>query len=251
LTVTIIFRLEQLFSELWAHWSVRTVLRLEKRLTLRLGGVGLRIGRQGRIEVVEVLVDGVADGIAPIIGAKGVDVFVLGEMDGLDESLGEIGEGSGGARFYIALENGGDEAAEGGAEIVDGEVVAGEAIGEVAGEFIGSAGLGFLASVVEAEVGNAGSFPSDSTSSISLTCICVDASPPQAREQNFVHTTHFLAGRTVNSRMVSHSETVYNCRRSFSRPTSGFVEDAFVVAFVGGGTSQADGKVKQQLEIRN
>jgi len=113
----------------------------------------LRIGGQGRIEVVEVLVDGVADGIAPIIGAKGVDVFVLGEMDGLDESLGEIGEGSGGARFYIALEDGGDEAAEGGAEIVGGEVVAGEAIGEVAGEFIGSAGLGFLASVVEAEVG--------------------------------------------------------------------------------------------------
>jgi hypothetical protein len=106
------------------------------------------------------LVDPVADGIAPIVGAKGVDVFVLGERDGLDEGLGEIGEGAGGARFYIALEDGGDEASEGGAEIVGGEVVAGEAIGEFAGEFIGSAGLGFLAGVVEAEVrmlGGAGS----------------------------------------------------------------------------------------------
>ena len=39
---------------------------------------GLRIGGRGRIEVGEVLVDGVADGVAPIVGAKGVDVFVLG-----------------------------------------------------------------------------------------------------------------------------------------------------------------------------
>ena len=74
-------------------------------------------------------------------------------MDGLDEGLGEIGEDSGGARFYIAAEDGGDEAAEGGAEIVGGEIVAGEAIGEFAGEFIGRAGLGFFAGVVEAEVG--------------------------------------------------------------------------------------------------
>ena len=52
--------------------------------------------------MVEVLVDGVADGIAPIIGAKGVDVFVLGELDGLDEGLGEIGDGSGGAMRSLA-----------------------------------------------------------------------------------------------------------------------------------------------------
>ena len=97
---------------------------------------GLGIGGRGRIAVGEVLVDGVADGIAPIVGAKGVDVFVLGEMDGLDKGLGKIGEGAGGARFYIALENGGDEAAEGGAEIVSGEVFAGEEIGEFAGEFM-------------------------------------------------------------------------------------------------------------------
>jgi len=124
----------------------------------RKGGLcrGLRIGGRGRIAVGEVLVDGATDGIAPIGGAKGVDVFVLGEMDGLDKGLGEIGEGAGGARFYIALEDGGEEAAEGGAEIVGGEALSGEEIGQFAGEFIGGAGLGFLAGVVEAEVGMIG-----------------------------------------------------------------------------------------------
>ena len=106
--------------------------------------------------MVDVLEDALADGVAPIIGAKGVDVFVLGELDGLDEGLGEIGEGASGARFYIALEDGGEEAAECGAEIVGGQVVAGEAIGEFAGEFTGGAGPGFLAGVLEAEVGMLG-----------------------------------------------------------------------------------------------
>ena len=34
---------------------------------------------------------GGADGFAPGIGAVGVDVFVLGEREGLDEGLAEIG----------------------------------------------------------------------------------------------------------------------------------------------------------------
>jgi len=77
-----------------------------------LGHYGaLRIGGRGRIAVGEVLVDGAADGIAPIVGAKGVDVFVLGEMDGLDEDLGEIGEGAGRAGLDVAADDGGDEAA--------------------------------------------------------------------------------------------------------------------------------------------
>jgi hypothetical protein len=90
-------------------------------------------------------VDGVADGIAPIVGAKGVDVFVLGEMDGLDEGLSEIGDGSGGAGLDLAANDGGDETAEGGAQIVGGEVLSREEIGQFAGEFIGGAGLGFFA----------------------------------------------------------------------------------------------------------
>jgi len=127
-----------------------------RRTGLKTGHYRERIGGRGRIEVVEVLVDPVADGIAPIIGAKGVNVFVLGELDGLEEGLGEIGEGSGGARFYIALEDGGEDATEGGAEIVGGQVVAGEAIGEFAGELLGKAGPGFFAGMVEAEVGMLG-----------------------------------------------------------------------------------------------
>ena len=55
-------------------------------------------------------------------------------MDGLEEGLGEIGEGAGGAGFYIAMEDGGEDAAEGGAKIVGGNVFAGEAIGQFTGE---------------------------------------------------------------------------------------------------------------------
>jgi hypothetical protein len=47
------------------------------------------------VAVVEVLVNGISDGPAPRVGAEGVDVFLLGKMDGLHESLGEIGEGAG------------------------------------------------------------------------------------------------------------------------------------------------------------
>lgn len=125
-----------------------------RRTGLKTGHYGvLRIGGRGRIAVVEVLVDGVADGIAPIVGVKGIDAFVLGETDGLEEGLGEIGEGAGGAGLYVAANDGGEEAAEGGAEIVGGEVFAREEIGQVAGEFIGGVGPGFFAGVVEAEVG--------------------------------------------------------------------------------------------------
>ena len=44
-----------------------------------------------------VALDGIADGPAPAVGAEGVGVLGLSEINGLDESLGEIGEGAGGA----------------------------------------------------------------------------------------------------------------------------------------------------------
>lgn len=56
------------------------------------------------------MIDGIADGSAPPVGAEGVDVLVLCKMDGLDESLGEIGEGAGGARLDVTADYGGDEA---------------------------------------------------------------------------------------------------------------------------------------------
>jgi hypothetical protein len=77
-------------------------------------------------------------------------------MDGLDESLGEIGEGAGGAGLDVAADDGGQEAAEGGAEIAGGKVSAGEEIGEFAGESIGRAGLGVFAVMIGAGVGMTG-----------------------------------------------------------------------------------------------
>ncbi len=74
----------------------------------------------------------------------------------MGESLREIGEGAGGARLNVAADDGGQEAAEGGAEIAGGKIFAGEEIGEVASEFVGGAGLGIFASVIGAEVGMIG-----------------------------------------------------------------------------------------------
>ena len=100
-----------------------------------------------------VAVDGVSDGFAPAVVAERVDVFVLGDVDGLQESLHQVGDGVGGFGFYIAADNGGDETCQGGAEIAGGEVVAGEEVGQVFAERFCGAGAGFFLGVVEAEVG--------------------------------------------------------------------------------------------------
>jgi len=78
-----------------------------------------------------VAVDGGADGFAPAVSAEGVDVFVLGEADGLRQGLEHVGDGAGEFGFYFAADDGRDEACEGGAEIAGGKVVAGEEVGEV------------------------------------------------------------------------------------------------------------------------
>jgi hypothetical protein len=117
---------------------------------LLVGPLGFARGK--REAVVVVLVDGVADGSAPGVGAEGVDLFVLGEVDGLYESLRQVGDGVSGPGFYVAADDGGDEASEGGAEIAGGEVVAGEEVVEVFAEGIGGAGSSFFLGVVEAEV---------------------------------------------------------------------------------------------------
>jgi hypothetical protein len=88
----------------------------------------LGLGFGGIASIFEVLVDGIADGAAPPVGAEGVDVFLLGKMDGLDEGLREIGDGAGGAGLDVPADDGGQEAAESGAEIAGGKVLAGEEI---------------------------------------------------------------------------------------------------------------------------
>jgi len=107
----------------------------------------------GREAVVVVAVDGVADGFAPAVRAERVDVLVLGDVDGLQEGLRHVGDGAGDFGLYIAADNGGDEAAEGGAEIAGEEVVAGEEVGQVFAERFSSVGAGFFLGVVEAEMG--------------------------------------------------------------------------------------------------
>ena len=120
----------------------------------RGGGELLRFGFVGGWEAVVVVdVDGVAYGFAPAVGAEGVDVFVLGEVDGLQLGLEHVGDGAGESGFYIAADHGGDEACQGGAEVAGGEVVAREEAGEVLAEFFSGLGAGLLLGVIEAEVG--------------------------------------------------------------------------------------------------
>src|SRR5882762_733625 len=76
--------------------------------------------------------------------------------EGLDEGLGEISEGAGGARLDVTAGYAGHQAAKCGAQIAGGEVWTGEEIREFAGEFIGGASLGVFAGVVGAEAGMAG-----------------------------------------------------------------------------------------------
>jgi len=93
---------------------------------LRFGG--------GWKAVVVVGVYGGADGFAPAVGAEGVDVFMLGDVDGLQLGLEHIGDGAGESGLYIAADYGGDEAGHGSAEVARGKIVAGEEAGQVFGE---------------------------------------------------------------------------------------------------------------------
>jgi hypothetical protein len=72
----------------------------------------------------------------------------------------------GGFGFYIAADNGGDEARQGGAEIAGGEVVAGEEVGQIFAESIGGLGAGFFFGVVGAEAGIAAGSRSKATAAI-------------------------------------------------------------------------------------
>ena len=89
--------------------------------------------------------------VTPGIRAKGVDVFVLGELDGLIQSLAEIGEGGGGFGFDMAFGDGGEDAGQGRAEIAGGEITAGEERGYVAADLLGGEGLRLPLGVEAAE----------------------------------------------------------------------------------------------------
>ena len=107
------------------------------------------------LRVLGGLFVGGADGFTPGIGVVGVDVFVLGEGQDLDEGLAEIGEGGGGFGFHLTLGDSGEKASEGGAEIAGGHKAAGKVIGDVLAGGFASKGLCILAGVERAEIGMA------------------------------------------------------------------------------------------------
>ena len=94
--------------------------------------------------VVGVGGDGGMDGVAPVIGAEGVDVFVLGDLDGIDQGLAEVGQGGGGLALDAALGYAAEDLAEGIGEIAGGEVAAGEAVQDIAADDYGGVGLRLL-----------------------------------------------------------------------------------------------------------
>ena len=127
----------------------------------------LRLRWGGRGEAVFVIgVDGVDDGVVPLRVTAGADEFVLGEMKSLEHGLGEVGEGAGGARLYVAASHGDEDAAEGGVEVVGREIIAGEEVSEIFADFLAGAGLGFLLGVVVAEVGAGGDAGSAATAAV-------------------------------------------------------------------------------------
>src|SRR5438046_9775176 len=80
------------------------------------------------------------------------NVFVLPDVDRLQESLGQVGDGASGSGFYIAADNCGDEACQGGAEIAGGGGVAGKKVGQVLAGFRWGPSGGSLLGVEEPDV---------------------------------------------------------------------------------------------------
>jgi hypothetical protein len=116
--------------------------------------------------VVVVVVDGRDDCFAPVFFAAGADEFVLGKMEGLEHGLGEIGEGACGAGLDVTASDGDEDTAEGGVEVVGGEIVAGEEEIEIFTDFLIGAGLSFFLGVVETEVGTGGDAGSAATAAV-------------------------------------------------------------------------------------
>jgi len=86
------------------------------------------------------------DGVAPLVGAEGVDVFGLGELDGIDHGLAEVGQGAGGFALDAALGDATEDLAQGVGEIAGGKIAAGEAVQNPIADSHTSAGLGLLKS---------------------------------------------------------------------------------------------------------
>lgn len=91
------------------------------------------------------------DDAAPTVGAEGVDVFVFGEMNGLQESLAEIGERARSFRLELSEGGGSENAAESEAEIAVGEIVVREEKAGIAANFFRGLGLSLPAGMEATE----------------------------------------------------------------------------------------------------
>src|SRR5260370_26150969 len=78
------------------------------------------------------------------IGAESLTVFVLGNVNGLHEGLGQVGDGPGSPGFYIAANNGGGGGTQNGTEIASGGGGAGEGGGKVFSRALRGPGAGFF-----------------------------------------------------------------------------------------------------------
>ena len=95
--------------------------------------------------------EGGADGSAPVLGAKGVEVFVLRDGERLDENVAETGESRGSLWFEMALSDRGEEATEGRADIAGRDKLAGKIASDVFSGLPASKGPDFFTGMAGAE----------------------------------------------------------------------------------------------------
>jgi hypothetical protein len=112
----------------------------------------LRNGRIRRALAIAALVEIVADGVFPRSSAVRVDIFILGQVEGLDERLAEKAKSGSGSGFDVALSDGGEEASQSETDIARGHIFAREKKREVFADFFASESLRFLACVEGAEI---------------------------------------------------------------------------------------------------
>ena len=97
-----------------------------------------------------------ADLSAPNVGVKGVDVFILGDGDGLEHGLGEIGECTGDFGLNLALSDSAKEPRHGNAEIASGQQFYRKETRNVLTDLLGGEGFGFLLGMEVTEMQVAG-----------------------------------------------------------------------------------------------
>ncbi len=97
-----------------------------------------------------------ADLSAPSVGVKGLDVFILGDGDGLEHGLGEIGECTGDFGLNLALSDSAKEPRHGNAEIASGQQFYRKEARNVLTDLLGGEGCGFLLGMEVTEILMAG-----------------------------------------------------------------------------------------------